>query len=157
MPRTSVSVSHKLSTYLTTRKRHMKDTKKPTSATQAAIAFVAAKQAYESAAKAKKVAEQDFIEACAKEGLESIVTKTDDVSRKIYIRRTVRTKVVLEKLKKLVKPNVLKKLVVEEIDQKKVASAVEVGILAQGVVDQATEVTQVVSVMIAELEVEGSK
>lgn len=135
----------------------MKDTKKPTSATQAAIAFVAAKQAYESAAKAKKVAEQDFIEACAKEGLESIVTKTDDVSRKIYIRRTVRTKVVLEKLKKLVKPNVLKKLVVEEIDQKKVASAVEVGILAQGVVDQATEVTQVVSVMIAELEVEGSK
>ena len=135
----------------------MKDTKKPTSATQAAIAFVAAKQAYESAAKAKKVAEQDFIEACAKEGLESVVTKADDVSRKIYIRRTVRTKVVLEKLKKLVKPNVLKKLVVEEIDQKKVASAVEVGILAQGVVDQATEVTQVVSVMIAELEVEGSK
>lgn len=135
----------------------MKDTKKPTSATQAAIAFVAAKQAYESAAKAKKVAEQDFIEACAKEGLESVVTKMDDASRKIYIRRTVRTKVVLEKLKKLVKPNVLKRLVVEEIDQKKVASAVEVGILAQGVVDQATEVTQVVSVMIAELEVEGSK
>lgn len=125
--------------------------KKPTSAAQAAIAFAEAKASYDMATKAKKIAEQDFIEACAKEGLESVITGSGDESRKVFIRRTVRTKIVLDKLRKLVKPAVLKKLVVEEVDQKLVASALAMNLIEQSVVDNATEVTPVVSVMIADV------
>jgi len=125
--------------------------KKPTSAAQAAIAFAEAKTSYDIASKAKKIAEQDFIEACTKEGLESVITGQGDDSRKVYIRRTVRTKIILDKLRKLVKPAVLKKLVVEEVDQKLVASAVSMNLVSQAVVDQATEVTPVVSVMISDV------
>jgi hypothetical protein len=128
-------------------------TKKPASAMQAARAFAEAKVSYDAAVKAKKVAEQNFIEACAKEGVEfSVISDDDGRSSKVFVRRTVRTKVILDKLRKLVKPAVIKKLVVEELDQKLVASAVGLGILDQAVVDQASEVTPVVSVMIAELD-----
>jgi len=127
--------------------------KKPASAMQAARAFADAKSCYDEAVKTKKLAEQNFIEACAKEGVEfSVITDDSGLSSKVFVRRTIRTKVVLDKLRKLVKPAVLKKLVVEEIDQKLVASAIAMNILDQATVDQASEATAVVSVMIAQLE-----
>jgi len=127
--------------------------KKPASAMQAARAFADAKSCYDEAVKAKKLAEQNFIEACAKEGVEfSVITDDAGLSSKVFVRRTVRTKVVLDKLRKLVKPAVLKKLVVEEIDQKLVASAIAMNILDQATVDEASEATAVVSVMVAQFE-----
>lgn len=132
----------------------MKDkVKKPASAMQAARAFADAKASYDEAVKLKKLAEQNFIEACAKEGVDfSVITDDAGVSSKVFVRRTIRTKVILDKLRNLVKPAVLKKLVVEEIDQKLVASALAMNILDQATVDQATEATTVVSVMVTELE-----
>lgn len=126
---------------------------KPSSAMQAARAFADAKSEYDAASKAKKIAEQNFIEACAKEGVDfSVISDAQGKNSKVFVRRSVRTKVVLDKLRQLVKPAVLKKLVVEELDQKKVASAIDMGIVAQSVVDQASEVTPVVSVMVVELD-----
>lgn len=132
----------------------MKDKqKKPASAMQAARAFAEAKSCYDEAVKAKKLAEQNFIEACAKEGVEfSVITDDAGLSSKVFVRRTIRTKVVLDKIRKLVKPAVLKKLVVEEIDQKLVASALLMNLIDQATVDQASEATTVVSVMVTELE-----
>lgn len=127
--------------------------KKPASAMQAARAFADAKASYDIAVKAKKIAEQDFIEACAKEGVEfSVIADDAGRSSKVFVRRTVRTKVILDKLRKLVKPAVLKKLVVEELDQKRVASALDMGLIDQATVDKATEATSVVSVMVTELD-----
>jgi len=132
----------------------MKDKqKKPASAMQAARAFADAKSCYDEAVKAKKLAEQNFIEACAKEGVEfSVITDDAGLSSKVFVRRTIRTKVVLDKIRKLVKPAVLKKLVVEEIDQKLVASALLMNVIDQATVDQASEATTVVSVMVTQLE-----
>jgi len=132
----------------------MKDKqKKPASAMQAARAFAEAKSCYDEAVKAKKLAEQNFIEACAKEGVEfSVITDDAGLSSKVFVRRTIRTKVILDKIRKLVKPAVLKKLVVEEIDQKLVASALLMNLIDQATVDQASEATTVVSVMVTELE-----
>jgi len=132
----------------------MKDKqKKPASAMQAARAFAEAKSCYDEAVKTKKLAEQNFIEACAKEGVEfSVITDDAGLSSKVFVRRTIRTKVVLDKIRKLVKPAVLKKLVVEEIDQKLVAGALLMNLIDQATVDQASEATTVVSVMVTELE-----
>jgi len=132
----------------------MKDKqKKPASAMQAARAFAEAKSCYDEAVKAKKLAEQNFIEACAKEGVEfSVITDDAGLSSKVFVRRTVRTKIILDKLRKLVKPAVLKKLVVEEVDQKLVASALLMNVIDQATVDQASEATTVVSVMVTQLE-----
>lgn len=132
----------------------MKDKRtKPASSMQAAIAFAEAKRVHEEATKLKKLAEQEFVESCAKEGVEfAIIADATGRSSKVFIRRTIRTKVILDKLRGLVKPALLKRLVVEELDQSKVKSALEMGIIQQSVVDEASEATSVVSVMVVELE-----
>lgn len=145
------SVSHKLVNYLEV---HMNDKrKKPASTMQAARAFAEAKIAYDAATKAKKAAELDFIEACAKDGVDaSVIPDFNGKAVKVFVRHTIRTKFVLERLRKLVKPAVLKKMLVEELDQKKVANAVGIGLISPAIADEATDVTKVVSVMVAELE-----
>lgn len=132
----------------------MSDKKRIKSAAQAARAYADAKTAYEEASKAKKVAELEFMEACAKEGVDAAVITDDGRSRKVFIRSAVRSEFNLEKLRKLLKPAVLKKVVTEVVDRKKISGAVEIGMIDQHTLDKATEVTKVTSVMIVDLDKE---
>lgn len=132
----------------------MSEKRRIKSAAQAAKAFAEAKSAYEEATKAKKVAELEFMEACAKEGVDAVVIGDEGRKRKVFIRSSVRNDFNLEKLRKLVKPAVLKKVLTEVVDRKKIAGALEMGLIDQHSLDKATEVTKVTSVMIADLETE---
>lgn len=132
--------------------------KKPASVMQAARVFAEAKIAYDVATKAKKAAELDFIEACAKDGVDAaVVPDFNGKPVKVFVRHTIRTKFVLERLRKLVKPAVLKKMLVEELDQKKVSNAIGIGLISTVIADEASEVTKVVSVMVAELDTADAK
>jgi hypothetical protein len=132
----------------------MSEKRRIKSAAQAAKTFADAKAAYDEAVKAKKVAELEFMEACAKEGVDAVIIGDQGSKRKVFIRSTVRSEFNLEKLRSVLKPSVLKKVVAEVVDRKKIVGALEMGLVDQHSLDQATEVTKVTSVMIAELDSE---
>ena len=132
----------------------MSEKRRIKSAAQAAKTFADAKAAYDEAVKAKKVAELEFMEACAKEGVDAVIIGDQGSKRKVFIRSTVRSEFNLEKLRSVLKPSVLKKVVAEVVDRKKIVGALEMGLVDQHSLDQATEVTKVTSIMIAELDSE---
>jgi Flp pilus assembly protein TadG len=129
----------------------MKTTKKPSklSAAQAAADLVQKRAIAEKASREKRDAEAAFMEACAREGVEQVITSQSTV--KVYIRRAMRSSYSLNALSKLLKPAQLRKVTKTVIDNELFESAVSIGIIEQSIADQATTVKEVVSVCISKI------
>ena len=129
----------------------MKTTKKPSklSAAQAASELVQKRAVAEKANREKRDAEAAFMEACAREGVEQVITSQSTV--KVYIRRAMRSSYSIDMLSKLLKPAQLRKVTKTTIDSELFESAVSIGMIEQSVADEATSVKEVVSVCVAKL------
>ena len=129
----------------------MKTTKKPSklSAAQAASELVQKRAVAEKANREKRDAEAAFMEACAREGVEQVITSQSTV--KVYIRRAMRSSYSIDVLSKLLKPAQLRKVTKTTIDSELFESAVSIGMIEQSIADEATSVKEVVSVCVAKL------
>jgi hypothetical protein len=129
----------------------MKTTKKPSklSAAQAASELVQKRAVAEKANREKRDAEAAFMEACAREGVEQVITSQSTV--KVYVRRAMRSSYSLDVLSKLLKPAQLRKVTKTTIDSELFESAVSIGMIEQSIADKATSVKEVVSVCVAKL------
>jgi hypothetical protein len=112
--------------------------------TQAAKAFIQAKEALEQAEKAKAQAEAILKEAYAKAGVSFEVV--DDV--KVAVIEAERASYDAEALAEMVSSAVYKMVTKPSVDSKKFRSAVELGKIKQDVADAVTSVTPYTTVRV---------
>jgi hypothetical protein len=129
----------------------MKTTKKVAklSAAQAGAELVQKRAIAEKASRDKRDAEAAFMEACAREGIEQVITSQSTV--KVYIRRAMRSSYSFDVLSQLLKPAQLRKVVKTTIDSELFESAVSIGMIEQSIADEATTVKEVVSVCVSKI------
>lgn len=119
------------------------------SAAQAGAELVQKRAIAEKASREKRDAEAAFMEACAREGVEQVITSQSTV--KVYIRRAMRSSYSFDVLSQLLKPAQLRKVVKTTIDSELFESAVSIGMIEQSIADEATTVKEVVSVCVSKI------
>ena len=119
------------------------------SAAQAGAELVQKRAIAEKASRDKRDAEAAFMEACAREGIEQVITSQSTV--KVYIRRAMRSSYSFDVLSQLLKPAQLRKVVKTTIDSELFESAVSIGMIEQSIADEATTVKEVVSVCVSKI------
>ena len=119
------------------------------SAAQAGAELVQKRAIAEKASREKRDAEAAFMEACAREGVEQVITSQSTV--KVYIRRAMRSSYSFDVLSRILKPAQLRKVVKTTIDSELFESAVSIGMIEQSIADEATTVKEVVSVCVSKI------
>jgi len=121
-------------------------------AAEAAISYLLAKIEAENALEEKRRHEKAFIDACGREGIESIniFNAKAELNAKVYIRRSFRKTYNFAKLQKLLKPSQMKKIVQSVVDADLLNNAIRLGHIKQQTADRATAVKEVISVCISQ-------